>query len=58
MRFDKRLAGRGLAAAFLSCGLLAGLVACGSGQAQVTLPKKSHAQLVRMPRRHRRRGSS
>jgi hypothetical protein len=27
--------------------LLAGLVACGSGQAQVTLPKKSHAQLVK-----------
>jgi hypothetical protein len=48
MRFDKRLTGRGLAAAFLSCGLLAGLVACGSGQAQVALPKKSsHAQLVK-----------
>src|SRR6185437_10101187 len=39
--------GRGLTAAFLSCGLLAGLAACGSSQAQVTLPKKSHAQLVK-----------
>src|SRR6185437_11401965 len=55
MRIDQRLtsrglaaaASRGLAAAFLSCGLLAGLAACGSSQAQVTLPKKSHAQLVK-----------
>lgn len=55
MRIDQRLtsrglaaaAGRGLTAAFLSCGLLAGLAACGSSQAQVTLPKKSHAQLVK-----------
>jgi hypothetical protein len=43
MRMDKRLTGRGLVAAFLSCGLLAGVAACGSSQAQVALPKKSSA---------------
>ena len=43
MRTHRSLAGRGLAPGFLLCGLAAAVAACGSSQAQVTLPKKAPA---------------
>lgn len=43
MREHRPLAGRLLAAGVLICGLVAAVAACGSSQAQVTLPKKAPA---------------
>ena len=49
MRTHRPLAGRGLATGVLLCGLLAAVAACGSSQAQVTLPKKAReARLARV----------
>ncbi len=48
MHRNKRLAGQGLAAAILGAGLVVMVAACGSGQADVALPKKpsSHTRLT------------
>jgi hypothetical protein len=49
MRKHRSLVGRGLATGVLLCGLIVAVAACGSSQAQVTLPKKApHARLARV----------
>jgi hypothetical protein len=49
MRKHRSVAGRGMATAVLLCGLVAAVTACGSSQAQVTLPNKApHARLARV----------
>ena len=49
MRKHRPLAGRGLAMGVLLCGLVSAVAACGSSQAQVTLPKKApDARLARV----------
>jgi hypothetical protein len=49
MRKLRPQAARGLATGVILCGLVAAMAACGSSQAQVTLPKKApHAGLARV----------